>query len=64
MLYRTLHFLGSFCKTKNTSIKFYRVVVSNSLTKFDKWSIAESFKESDLSLRIVSNAENIYSFDS
>ena len=55
--------MGSFCKTKNTSIRFYLVVVSNSFTKSDKWSIALSFKESDLSFSIVSSAENIYYFD-
>lgn len=64
MLYLTLHFFGSFCNTKNTSIKFYLVIVSKSLTNYDRWSIALSLSESEWSFKIVSNAENIYSFES
>lgn len=61
MLYRTLHFLGSFCNTKNTSIKFSLVTVSKSFTKSDKWFIASNLRLSDLSFRIVSRAVNMCS---
>ena len=61
---RILHFLGSRCSTRNTSIRFYRISLLKISTNSVKWLIEPSLSSSQPSLRILSRHGNKWSFES